>query len=381
MDFGFSEDQKMIQASIRDFLDKECPSDKVRELEATEKGYDPEIWHKMADLGYLGIHLPEDYQGTGGDFLDLMILMEEMGRKLLPSPFFSTIALCSLPLLVYGNAEHKKRFLPDIASGRKIWTLAFTELFDPRKASEIKLHGRLEKESFLLSGTKLFVPYAHVADYLLVVARTDGKDEEGITLFIVDGHSPGLRLEMIPTTAHDKQYEVHFDNARIPKTELLGKEGEGWSILNFILQRGTVLKCAEMLGGAQGALDITTDYAKKRTQFNRPIGAFQAIQHKLADLLIDVEGLRYLVYQAAWGINIGSPSPLLISMAKARANEVYERTCIEGIKTHGALGFTREQDIGLYHIRTKASEFTLGNSDFHKEKIAEELDRYQPPQL
>jgi len=381
MDFGFSEDQKMIQASIRDFLDKECPSDKVRELEATEKGYDPEIWRKMADLGYLGIHLPEEYQGTGGDFLDLMILVEEMGRKLLPSPFLSTIALCSLPLLVYGNPEQKKRFLPDIASGKKIWTLAFTELSDLCKVSEIKLQGRSDKESFLLSGTKLFVPYAHVADHLLVVARTDGKDEEGITLFIMDGRNPGLRLEMIPTTAHDQQYEIHFDKARVPKTELLGKEGEGWGILNFILQRGTVLKCAEMLGGAQGALDITTDYAKKRAQFNRPIGSFQAIQHRLADLLIDVEGLRYLVYQAAWGINIGSPSPLLISMAKARANEVYERTCIEGIKTHGALGFTREQDIGLYHIRTKASEFTLGSSDFHKEKIAEELDRYHPPQL
>ena len=381
MDFGFSDDQKMIQASIRDFLDKECPSDKVRELEATEKGYDPDLWRKMADLGYLGIHLPEEYQGTGGDFLDLMILMEEMGRKLLPSPFFSTIALCSLPLLVYGNPEQKKKFLPDIASGKRIWTLAFTELSDLCKASEIRLQGRLDKESFLLSGTKLFVPYAHVADYLLVAARTDGKEEEDITLFILDGHSQGLHLEMIPTTAHDQQYEIHFDQARVPKTDLLGKEGEGWDILNFILQRGTVLKCAEMLGGAQGALDITTDYAKKRAQFNRPIGSFQAIQHKLADLLVDVEGLRYLVYQAAWGINIGSPSPLLISMAKARANEVYQRTCIEGIKTHGALGFTREQDIGLYYIRTKASEFTLGNSDVHKEKIAEALDRYQPPQL
>ena len=381
MDFGFTEDQKMIQASIRDFLEKECPSDKVRELEATEKGYDPGLWQKMAELGYLGIHLPEAYQGTGGDFLDLMILMEEMGRKLLPSPFFSTMALCSLPLLAYGNAEQKKRFLPDIATGRKIWTLAFTELVDLRGASEIKLQGRPEKESFLLSGSKLFVPYAHVADHLLVAGRTDGKEEEGVTLFMVDGQTPGLRLEMIPTTAHDQQYEIHFDQARVPKTDLLGKEGEGWSILHFILQRGTILKCAEMLGGAQGALDITTDYAKKRAQFNRPIGSFQAIQHKLADLLIDVEGLRYLVYQAAWGINIGSPSPLLISMAKARANEVYERTCIEGIKTHGALGFTREQDIGLYHIRTKASEFTLGNSDFHKEKIAEELDRYQLPHL
>jgi len=383
MDFGFSEDQKMIQASIRDFLEKECPSDKVRELEASEKGYDPDLWRKMADLGYLGIHLPEEFQGTGGDFLDLMILMEEMGRKLLPSPFFSTIALCSLPLLACGNADQKKRFLPNIAMGREIWTFAFTESSDSYEASALKLQGRSDQERFLLSGTKLFVPYAHVAHHLLVAARTDGKgkQEEGITLFIMDGRSPGLRLEKIPTTAHDQQYEIHFDQAAVSKTDVLGKQGEGWGIVDFIFRRGTVLKCAEMLGGAQGALDLTTDYAKKRSQFNRPIGSFQAIQHRLADLLIDVEGLRYLVYQAAWGINSGSPSPLLISMAKARANEVYQRTCIEGIKTHGALGFTREQDIGLYYIRTKASEFALGNSDVHREKIAEELDRYQPPQL
>ena len=381
MDFSFSEDQKMIQASIKDFLDKECPSDKVRELEESQKGYDPEIWRKMAELGYLGIHLPEEYGGTGGDFFDLMILMEEMGRRLLPSPFFSTIALCSLPLLAYGTEEQKRRFLPGMANGSDIWTFALTESSGAFSASGIKFHATLEKRDYRLFGTKRFVPYAHVASYLLVVGRTGEKDEEGITVFIVDGKSPGVGVEVIPTTAHDKQCEMDFDHVRVPKMNVLHEVGKGGEIIDFILQRGAILKCAEMLGGAQAALEMTTDYAKKRVQFNRPIGSFQAIQHKLADMLIDVEGLRYLVYKAAWGISVGSPSDLLISMAKVRANEVYQRTCIESIKIHGAIGFTREQDIGLYHLRTKAAEFTMGNSGFHRERIADELEHYQPPKL
>lgn len=377
MDLGFSKDQKMIQTSVREFLEMECPSDKVRELEEDEKGYDPEMWQMMAELGWMGIIFPEEYNGTEGDFIDLMIVIEEMGKRLLPSPFFSTVALCSLPLLEYGDSEQKKKFLPRIAAGEQIWTLALTESSATYRAPDIILNATLEGEEYLLSGTKVFVPYAHVADYLLVVA----KDEDGFTLFIVDAKAQGIKAEVIPTTAHDKQCEVTFDDIRVPTSNILGGAGRGWDIVNFILQRGTLLKCAEMVGGAQAALEITNDYAKKRIQFDRPIGSFQAIQHKLADMFTDVEGLRYLVYEAAWGISSGSPSDVLISMAKAKANEVYQRTCIESIRVHGAIGFTREQDIGLYHLRTKAWECALGDSSFHRERIATELEHYQPPTL
>jgi len=375
MDLGFSKDQKMIQTSVREFLEMECPSDRVRELEEDGKGYDPEMWQMMAELGWMGIIFPEEYGGTEGDFIDLMLVIEEMGRKLLPSPFFSTVALCSLPLLEYGNSEQKERFLPRIAAGEQIWTLALTESSASYRPSDIKLNAALEGEEYLLSGTKVFVPYAHVADHLLVLAR----DGDGFTMFIVDTKTQGIKAEVIPTTAHDKQYEVTFDDVRVPVRNIIAEAGRGWDIVNFILQRGTLLKCAEMLGGAQAASEITNDYAKKRIQFDRPIASFQAIQHKLTDMFIDVEGLRYLIYEAAWGISRGSPSDLLISMAKAKANEVYQRTCIEGIKVHGAIGFTREQDIGLYHLRTKAWEFALGDSNFHRERIATELEHYQPP--
>ena len=375
MDFSLSKDQKMIQDSVKDFLDKECPPDRVRELEEDERGYDPEMWQKMAELGWTGIMFPEEYNGTEGDFIDLMIVIEEMGRRLLPSPFFSTIALCSLPILEYGDSEQKEKFLPDMADGKKIWTLALTESSAPYNPLEINLHAILQGDKYLLSGTKLFVPYAHIADYLLTVARTD----DGITLFIVNTSTPGIAIELIPTTAHDKECEVRFDNVQVPEKNILGAAGKGWDTVDFISRMGALLKGAEMAGGAQAALDITIDYAKKRIQFGRPIGSFQAIQHKLADISTDIEGLRYLVYEAAWSVSAGSVSDLLISMAKAKANEVYQRTCIECIRVHGAIGFTREQDIGLYHIRTKASEFAFGDSHFHRERIAAGLEEYQAP--
>jgi len=383
MDFGFSKDQKMIQKSVKDFLDKECPTDKVRELEEDELGYDPAMWKKMAELGWMGIAFPEEYEGTEGDITDLMIMMEEMGRVLLPSPFFSTVALCSLPLLEYGSSEQKKNFLPNIASGSEIWSLALTEQSAKYDTSEIGLGATLEGNEYILTGSKLFIQYANVANYLLVVARTGGKGEgeDGITLFIVDKKSPGIGIEIMPTTAHDKQCEVTFDRVKVPKSNVLGEVGKGGDIVNFILQRGAILKSAEMLGGAQAALDITVEYAKQRIQFKRPIGSFQAIQHKLADMATGVEGLRYLVYAATWELSIGSPSNLKISMVKAKANEVYQRIGIDSIKIHGAIGFTKEQDIGLYYIRTKASQFAMGDSGFHRERMATELESYQPPKL
>jgi Acyl-CoA dehydrogenases len=189
----------------------------------------------------------------------------------------------------------------------------------------------------------------------------------------VDAKSPGINVEVIPTIAHDKQCEVNFDGVSVPKNNILGEEVHGWDIVNFILQRGTILKCAEVMGGCQAVLEMTTTYAKDRVQFGHPIGSFQAIQHRMADMFIDVEGLQYLVYEAAWEISIGSPSNLHISMAKAKANEIYQRTCIEGIRVHGAIGFTADHNISLYFSRVKAAEFTLGDTDFYQERVAVEL--------
>lgn len=375
MDFNFSEEQEMLRTLARDFLSRECPKTKVRELEKDEKGYDPQMWHNMAKLGWMGLVFPEKYEGINASFMDLVILMEEMGRNILPGPFFSTIAFCALPILEYGTIEQKSRFLPQIARGETIWALALTESSGSYRASEIRLHAKLEGEDYILEGDKFFVSDAHIADYLLVVARTgEGKSpEDGITLFIVDAKDTGLGMEVIPTIAGDRQCKVSFNKVRVSKNSILGDAGQGWHIVDFLLQRAAILKCAEISGACQAVLDMTSTYAKQRIQFDRPIGSFQAIQHKLADMLIDVDGVQYLLYQAAWGINVGSPSQLQISIAKAKASEAYQRICIDGITTHGAIGFSLDHDIGLYYRRVKTAEFAAGGIDLHRENIAAEM--------
>ena len=375
MDFNFSEEQGMLRTLARDFLSRECPKTKVRELEKDEKGYDPQMWHNMAKLGWMGLAFPEEYEGINASFMDLVILMEEMGKNILPGPFFSTIAFCALPILEYGTIEQKSKFLPQIARGETIWALALTESSGSYRASEVRLRAKLEGEDYILEGDKFFVSDAHIADYLLVVARTgEGKSpEDGITLFIVDAKDTGLGMEVIPTIAGDRQCKVSFNKVRVSQNSILGDAGQGWHIVDFLLQRAAILKCAEISGACQAVLDMTSTYAKQRIQFDRPIGSFQAIQHKLADMLIDVDGVQYLLYQAAWGISVGSPSQLQISIAKAKASEAYQRICIDGITTHGAIGFSLAHDIGLYYRRVKTAEFAAGGIDLHRENIAAEM--------
>jgi len=375
VDFSFTEEQDMLRISARDFLAKECSKAKVREMDKDERGYDLEMWRSMAGLGWMGLIFPEEYGGMRGSFMDLVILMEEMGRNILPGPYFSTIALCALPLLEYGSSGQKNEFLPRIAKGEDIWTFALTESSGRCKASEVKLRALVEGTNYVLQGCKLFVSDAHVADYILVVGRIgEGNNpEEGITLFIVDAKEPNVKTEAIPTIGGDRQFKISFDGVVVPKDNILGKIDNGWDMVDFILQGAAVLKCAEMSGACQAVLDITSSYAKERIQFDRPIGSFQAVQHKLADMLIDVEAVQYLLYQAAWGISIGSLLPWQISAAKVKANEVYQRICIEAIAAHGAIGYTMDHDIGLYYRRVKAAEFAAGETDLHREVISVEL--------
>jgi len=375
MDFSFTEEQEMLRMSARDFLAKECPKAKVREMDKDERGYDPQLWHSMAELGWTGLTFPEEYGGMGASFMDLVVLMEEVGRNILPGPFFSTIALCALALCEYGSNEQKTKLLPQIAKGEAIWTFALVESSGRYEASEVKLRAVSDGTNYVLQGHKLFVANAHLADYILVVGRTgEGKRaEDGITLFIVDAKEPNVKMEGIPTIAGDRQFKVSFDSVAVPKDNILGKIGNGWDIVDFILQRAAVLKCAEISGACQAVLDMTSSYAKERIQFDRPIGSFQAVQHKLANMLVDAEAIQYLLYQAAWGISVGSPSPRQISTAKAKADEAYQRICIEAITAHGAIGYTMDHDIGLYYRRVKAAEFAAGDTDLHKEVIAIEL--------
>ena len=381
MDYEFTKDQEMIREAARDFLQQECPKDKVRHLREDEKAYDPAMWKGMVDLGWMGVVLPEEYGGIGGEFLDLLILMEEMGKNIMPSPFFSTVALCSMPILKYGTDSQKNENLTAIATEGRIWTLAINEVEADYQASDVKLAASASGDGYLLNGKKLFVPYAKSAEKMIVVARTADREnpEEGVTVFLVDAQSPGITFAPMPVTARDARCEVTFTDVAAPKASVLGEIDRGWEIVEYILTYAPVLKAAEMAGGVQAILNITTKYAGERIQFGKPIGSYQAVQHRLVDLLTQAEGLRYVVYEAAWKINSGEPSKLLSSMAKLKANHVYQRACIDGIYLHGAIGFTEELDIGLYHIRSKAFEFDLGGSDLHRDRIVHELSTFKPP--
>lgn len=374
VDFGFSKDQQMIRKSVRQFLEKECPKDAVRALKSDRLGYDPKVWDKMVELGFQGLVIPEAYDGMGGEFLELMIFMEEVGRNLMPSPFFATVALCALPIARFGSQAQKQAILPAIANGQ-IWTLALMEAAGGYAPADIALAAVRQGDGYVLNGTKLFVPFAGAAEKLLVVGRTA---DEGLTVFIVAAGATGLEMALIPTAARDQRWEVRFDNVQVPASAIVGEPDAGAAIVDYLLQDAAVLKCAEMSGGAQAVLELTRRYARDRIQFGKPIGQLQAIQHRLANTFIWVEGLKNLVYEAGWHISAGDPRPDLVSMAKVKANTVYQQACIDGITIHGAIGFTEEMDVGLYHLRTKAHEFDLGGSEFHRERIVQELEGQTP---
>ncbi len=380
MDLAFAKDQEMIRSSAREFFEKECPKEKTRELKDDPKGYDPKMWKKMAKLGFMGLVIPEEYKGTEGEYFDLLIFMEEMGRNIVPCPFFTTVALCAAPILEFGTDEQKKNILPKIADKGHIWSLALTELESNYEPSDIQLTATADGSDYLLNGTKLFVPYANVCKYMLVAARTGNNEnsEEGITMFMVDAKSEGIEVEVIPTTARDMRCEVRFKDVKVSSDSMLGEQNKGWDVVEYIIQYASPLKAAEMLGGTQAVLEIATKYARERVQFGKPLGAFQVIQHRLVNLLTEIDGLKYLVYEAGWKIDIGEPSKQLTSMAKAKANKVYHRVCFDGIVIHGAIGWTEEMDISLYHLRTKSLEFDLGGTDFHRERIASELEKHKP---
>jgi alkylation response protein AidB-like acyl-CoA dehydrogenase len=380
MDFSFTKDQMLIRNSAGDFFKKECPPDRVRALKHDAKGFDPKMWKMTAELGFTGICIPEAYGGAGGSFLDLMIIHEQVGKYLVPGPFFSTAALCAMPLLEFGNNDQKKRFLPQIAEKSRIWSFALLEDAANYESSDVNMKAVIKNDRYVLNGKKLFVPYGNTADGFLVFARTKSPEEKdkGITAFIVDAKSSGITVEVMPTIARDMKCEVVFNDVVVPGENVLGGREEGWVIVEFVLQRASVLKSAEMLGGAQAVLEMTLNYVKERVQFGKTIGSFQAVQHKLVDMSMDVDSLRFLVYEAAWKIADGISCRQLCSMVKAKANEVYHRVCLDGAYLHGASGFTEEMDVGLYYIRSKAYEFDFGGTPFHRDRIADELEKHTP---
>ena len=374
MDFGFSEEQEMLRTSARDFLGKECPMTHVRKMMEDDRGFTDAEWKQMAELGWMGLILPEDAGGSGLDFVDMVVVLEEMGRAVMPGPFFSTVILGGVALTEGGSAAQKQEFLPKLAEGKLRATLAQLEPSGRWDAEGVQLAAKKDGAGYSLSGTKLFVPDAHTADLLIVAGRAPGsKGTEGLSLFLVDAKAKGVTTTLLKTMDQTRKLcEVKLDGVAVGADRVLGTAGQGWKLLDRIVDRGKVGLCAEMCGGAQKVLEMSVEYAKVREQFGKPIGSFQAIQHKCANMLVEVESSKSATYYAAWAVaNDVAEAPLAAAMAKAYCSDAYRHTSGEGIQIHGGIGFTWEHDMHIYFKRAKSSEVTFGDATWNRELVAQ----------
>jgi 3-oxocholest-4-en-26-oyl-CoA dehydrogenase beta subunit len=375
MDFNFTEEQKMLRSSARDFLKSECPPSLVKEMAADEKGYSLQVWQNMARMGWQGLIFPEQYGGGEGNFLDLVVLLEETGRALLPGPLLPAI-LGGVIILECGNEEQKSTFLPGIINGDSVISLALNEPSARCPASSVETRAVLQSDRYILNGLKLFVPMAHVADYFICNARTSDSIDtgDGITNFLISAKSEGITSTPLKTMGRDKQFEVRFDNVAVPVGNILGELNKGWKYLSErFIPMLTLAQCAGMNGGSQKVIEMTTDYAKERITFGRPLASNQAIQHLCAEMLLALESSQVLTYEAAWKISRGLPCDLEVSMAKYKANECFTMAVNSGTQVQGGISIIVDHDMPLYYRRAKVDEITLGDSDYHKEMIARKL--------
>jgi alkylation response protein AidB-like acyl-CoA dehydrogenase len=369
MNFAFTDEQDELRKTVRQFLDAKSPESAVREQMETENGFDPAVWSQMGEqMGLQGLIVPEEFGGSGYGYVELGIVLEEMGRSLLCAPFFSTVVLAANTLIHSGDDAAKKTHLPGIASGETIATVAFTEPSGKWDESGITLEATAAGDGYTLTGTKMFVLDGATANLIIVAAKT-GK---GVSLFTVDGDASGLTRTSLSTMDQTrKQAKLEFANT--PAT-LLGTEGEGWTTLSTVLDLAAVGLAAEQVGGAQKVLDMAVEYAKVRVQFGRPIGSFQAIKHKCADMLLEVESAKSAAYYGMWcASEMNDELPSVASLSKAYCSEAYFHATAENIQIHGGIGFTWEHPAHLYFKRAKSSELLFGDPTYHRELLARRI--------
>jgi alkylation response protein AidB-like acyl-CoA dehydrogenase len=374
VNFAFSEEQEALRETVRKFMDDKSPSTEVRRLMETTEGYDPAVWNQMGqEMGLQGLHIPEEYGGQGFSFIELGIVLEEMGRVLLCAPYFSTVCLAANAILNAGTEDQKKDLLAGIAAGETIATLAFTEPAGKWDATGITMEHGGSAGASTLTGQKMYVIDGHTADLLVVAARRPGSSgTEGLSLFTVAGDAPGLTRTALQTMDQTRKL-AQLDFAGTP-AQLLGTEGDGWSALSKTLDQAAICLANEMVGGAQKVLDMSVEYAKVRVQFGRPIGSFQAIKHKCADMLLEVESSKSAAYYAAWAAaEDNDEMPVVACLAKAYVSDAYFHCAAENIQIHGGIGFTWEHDAHLYFKRAKSSETYLGDATYHRELLAQRI--------
>ena len=377
MNFAFTEEQEELRKHAREFLENYSGSEQVRELMETDTGYDPDVWARIgSELGWTALTVPEEYGGFGYTYVELIAVMEEQGRALLCAPFFSTVCLAANALLVGGTEAQKKEHLPGIAAAETTATLAYTEPNGRWDATAIEATAAKSGDGYVLNGTKTFVIDGHTADLIIVAARTEGTSgADGISLFCVPAETAGIERRGLQTMDQTrKQAEVKLENVQVGGDALMGDEGSGWPLLAKTLDLAAVALSAEQVGGAQKCLDMSVEYAKVRVQFGRPIGSFQAIKHKCADMLLEVESGRSASYYAGWAAAEDNEELATVApLAKAYCSDMYFHCAAENIQIHGGIGFTWEHDAHLYFKRAKSSEILFGDATYHRELLAQRI--------
>jgi alkylation response protein AidB-like acyl-CoA dehydrogenase len=369
--FAFSEEQEELRRTVRAFFADRSPETEVRRLMADETGYDPAVWRQMGEqLGLQGLAVPEEYGGSGFSFVELGIVLEEAGRALLCAPYFSSVVLAANTILAAGDDAAAKDLLPGIASGGTIATLATTE--DSGRWDDGGVTATATRtgdgQGWTVDGVKSFVLDGHVAGLILVSARTDA----GIGIFAVDGAAPGLTRTPLSTLDQTRK-QARLEFGAVP-ARLVGAEGGGAAALSKVLDLAAVGLAAEQVGGAARVLEMAVEYAKTRVQFGRPIGSFQAIKHKCADMLVEVESSRSAAYYAAGAAAEDSDElPVVASLAKAFCSDAYFHAAAENIQIHGGIGFTWEHPAHLYFKRAKSSQLFFGDPTYHRELLAQRI--------
>ena len=374
MDVLLNEDEQLLQNNAREFFERECPVSVARDMEAAPLGYAPDLWRKMAELGWLSFALPPAYGGDGAPLTQLGLLVEEIGRAVAPVPFLSTLAP-ALTIAEAGTAAQCQALLPHIGRGDLLVTWALSE-HDPRFTPET-IHTAAVRagDAFLITGTKLFVENMPSADKVLVVCRTapTAAQHHGITLFLVDRPTPGLAQTLVPTLAGDKQSTVELQQVRVPSSQVIGEVHQGWPLVERMLERTIALICAQIVGATRKAVEMAVEYAKWRVAFGRPIGAFQAIQHMCADMVTWVDGAQLLTYEALWTLDQGLPAGLAVATAKAFTNDRCQAALRHANQIHGGVAQIKEFDLNLWYRRAAAWAMRFGTSFEQRRRIAQAL--------
>lgn len=379
MDFDFTQEQIALRDSAREFLSERCTSQFVRTMFDDPTGYNKPMWKEMADLGWLGLTFPEENNGLGLGMVELALMLEEIARAAFPGPFFASVLLAGSALKAAGDKTQREKYLNRIASGDLIATMGVLEESTDWTPESIQLTAKPGGGGFVLNGMKRFVPFASAADVMLVPGRTSSHADpsNGISLFLVDAKAKGIVVSpMMDFDLTSKAAQVQFNNVVVPEENVVGDLDNAWHIVKGVLQKAAVGASAEMLGCARKCMEMSVEYAKVREAFGQKIGQFQAIKHKLAEMLVEVESSHSAVYYAAWAQDAQSEdAALAASVAKAYVGDAARKVCGEAIQVHGGIGFTWEFDLHLWFKRAKYFEPMYGDAEFHREQAARVLAR------